>query len=548
MTMSVRISAILIAILTAAFIGASAFCAEKAVESVKPATTAVVKAPVAADSKAAAPVNSASQETKSEEAVQPFVDEASSEKKEDTEKPLETVHPEIFDKAYKTFARDNFEKAAPLFFDYISKNSFTADEYDWAEFFLGVSFRKMGLTHAAVDTLSRLITRKPDVQIVNYSLEIFEEITRTLPYDRDLVVLKSICDQEFGFVDDKLNDFIHFHQGVFDWENGFDDWGNQHFNQIRKDTYYHYEFLFQKALYDVSRDKIDSAIETLKIIEAASFKGEDLKNDVRKTLARLLYEKKEYQAADDLYMKISDNIVYQAQNLLERSWVQYRLNQPEKAMGLLYSFKAPVYSNYFTPEYFLLKSFIYKDVCHYQRALSVIDEFRAHYREALDNIYTRKDFTENRPLLLALLGQKKVDDAWRFLRLVDKEKKQVETLKDPQLKAYLQRIYNLEMEKANREFRLLMRDRFEILANELLEYEEKTDLMAYEVGLDMYQRVYQYHYRKDEDKTSTRRQAAKHYSAVYPFQDEFWTDELNTYKVVLEDKCACMEEWDIFFK
>jgi hypothetical protein len=483
-----------------------------------------------------------------EDPVQPFLDDSGKDTKTENEKTLETVNPELFDKGYRAFSRNNVEKAASLLYEYVSKNSFTADDYDWAEFFLGVSLKKSGFTHAAADTLSRVITRKPDVQIVNYALEIFEEITRTLPYDRDLVVLRSICDQEFGFVDDKLNDFIHYHQGVFDWENGFDDWGSEHFRQIRKETYYHYEFLFQKALYDVSRNRIDAAIETLKIIEAGSFDGEALKNDVRKTLARLLYEKKDYPAADSLYLKISDNIVYQAQNLLERSWVQYRMNQPEKAMGLLYAFKAPVYSNYFTPEYFLLKSFIYKDVCRYQRALGVIDEFRNHYRDALENIYGRKDFTENKPLLLALLGQKKIDDAWRFMRLVEKEQSQVKKVKDPLLKAWLEKIYALEMEKASRDFRLLMRDRFEILANELLEYEEKTDLMAYEVGLDMYQRVYQFHYRKEEDKEKVKKQVAKHYYAIYPFQGEFWTDELNTYKVVLEDKCACMEEWDIFFK
>lgn len=555
MTMIRRPHILYILILTALLFCVVAVAEEKK-EPVKP--VADQKAPQVLESVApvqdekkvdTATAKSSNQSTeKSDDPVQPFLDADKGEKKSEPEQPLEVVNPEVFDKGYRAYSKNNVEKASSLFYEYVSKNSFIADDYDWAEFFLGVSLKKWGFTHAGADTLSRVITRKPDVQIVNYALEIFEEITRTMPYDRDLVILRSICDQEFGFVDDKLNNFIHYHQGVFDWENGFDDWGNQHFKLIQKDTFYHYQFLFQKALYDVSRNQIDAAIATLREINEASFEGEALKNDVRKTLARLLYEKKDYQGADDLYLKISDNIVYQAQNLLERSWAQYRLKQPEKAMGLLYAFKAPVYSNYFTPEYFLLKSYIYKEVCHYQRALGVVEEFRSHYRDALENIYSRKDYTENKPLLLALLGQKKIDDVWRFLRLLEKERGQIKQVKDPLLKAYLEKIYALEMEKVNKEFRLLMRDRFEILANELLEYEEKTDLMAYEIGLDMYQRVYQYHYKKDADKKTVKKQVAKHYQAIYPFQGEFWTDELNAYKVVLEDKCACMEEWDIFFK
>jgi hypothetical protein len=35
---------------------------------------------------------------------------------------------------------------------------------------------------------------------------------------------------------------------------------------------------------------------------------------------------------------------------------------------------------------------------------------------------------------------------------------------------------------------------------------------------------------------------------VYPFQGEFWNDELADLKVVLPNKCKNLEEWDIFFK
>ncbi|MBU1169316.1 MAG: hypothetical protein KKD44_07105 [Proteobacteria bacterium] len=467
---------------------------------------------------------------------------------EEGDAPVEQDIMASFDKGYEYFAKDDFRDAAPLFYKYITDNTSAAEDYDWAEFFLGVSLKKIGFSHASVDTLSFLVTRKPNTQIVTYILELFEEISRTMPYDRGKVILKSVCDQEYGFVDSKLTDFINYHQGVFDWENGFDEWGDHHFNKIKKGSYYDYSFRYQKALYDISRDEIDPAIIILNEINEASFDGEDLKNDVRKTLARLMYEKKDYQRADDLYNSISNNIVFQAQNLLERSWAQYRLKHQEKAMGLLYAFKAPVYRNYFTPEYFLLKSFIYKDVCHYARALGVIDEFRDHYREALDDVYGRADLTENKVLLLALLGHRKINDLWRFLRLLDTEQARIENIKDPLLKGYLEKLYALQIEETRREFKLLVEDKYEALANDLLEYEEKADLMAYEIGLDMYQRVYQYHYNEETDKKETVKRVGKHYQAFYPFQGEFWNDELNTYKVILEDKCACMEEWDIFFK
>lgn len=454
----------------------------------------------------------------------------------------------LFDDGYALFSGDHFIEAAPYFYRYISENGPEADEYDWASFFLGISLKKSGYSHAAVDVLTHLVTRKPNTRIVTYILELFETMSRTMPYDREKVIHKAIIDQDYGFVDSSLTDFINYHQGLFDWENGFDDWGDRHFAKISTGGYYDYMFRYQKALYDISRDRIDPAIAVLEDINGADFDGEDLKNQVRKTLARLMYEKKEYDRADQLYQSISHNIVYQAQNLMERSWAQYRMGDAEKAMGLLYAFKAPVYRNYFTPEYFLLKSFIYKDVCHYQRALAVIDEFRDHYREALDAVYSRQDPTDNQALLLSLLGHRKIYEAWAFLRLLDAERDTIYAIDDPDLSAYLLKIYDLRLDQARRDFRLCVEDKYEDLANDLLEYEEKADLMAYEVGLDMYQRVYQYHYKEGAGRDKTEKQVPGRYLAVYPFQGEFWNDELNMYKVTLEDKCDCMEEWDIFFK
>jgi hypothetical protein len=468
----------------------------------------------------------------------------------ETARPKGPDFVEAFDAGYKAFLSEKYPQAAGFFFKYIDHNSRDAENFEWAEFFFGLSLEKMGYSHAAVEDLSYLVTRKPNTKIVSHILEYFEELTRTSPYDHEKVINLAVVDQDYGFVSSEIKNFIHFHQGLFDWKNEFNDWGDNHFSQIRKGTYYYFRYQYQRALYMIVKNEIDTAIENLDKIIRADFKGEDLKNEARKTLARLYYEVKEYEKADDLYQEISDNIVFQAQNLLERSWAQYRIDNQEKAMGLLYAFKAPVYSHYFTPEYFLLKSLIYKGVCHYRRALSVIDEFRGHYHDALKNIYERGEISDNHALLLVLLGKKKVNDLWHFLLLLEKEKGQIESLSDPSLAAYLNRIYDMQIQATQKEFRLVLREQFEIIANDLLEYEEKADLMAYEIGLDMYQRVYQYHY-EDEKKTGKAKNllpGMKHYYAFFPFQDEFWSDELDNYKVILEDKCTCMEEWDIFFK
>jgi len=454
---------------------------------------------------------------------------------------------DAFRKGYSFFQEKKYLEASGFLYAYLRDNSPDDLDYEWAEFFFGISLRKLGFSHASIDVLSHLVTRKPNPKIVAYSLELIEEVSRTLPYDRKLVTREVLSGHEYDFVEQRLSDFIHFHQGVFDWEHGFDQWGKDHFNKIIPGSYYFYNYLYQKALYRIYQDRIDDAIVLLKEILKSPLQSDDFKNDVRKTLARLLYEKGEFKEADFMYEQIDKPMLDQAKNIMERAWVHYRNGDNEKAMGLLYAFQAPSFQDFFTPEYYILKSFIYKSVCHYQKALSVVEEFNNHYSDSLKAIYARGKVTENQDLLQVILNKKQINETWRFLLLLEKEREIGKQISQKDLFDYIDEIYSLQIQETVKELQDLVRNEYENMANDLLQYEEEAHLIEYEIGLDMYQRVNQFHYKNDEapfkdDDSEMRRKAA------YPFQGEFWTDELDDYNVTLPDKCSESEEWDIFFK
>ncbi len=466
-----------------------------------------------------------------------------------------SIDPNAFSNGYKLFKDKKYLKACPYFFNYLSNHSQDDADYEWAEFFFGISLKKSGFSHAAVDILSHLVTRKPNPKIVAYCLELFEEITRTMPFDKEKIILKALCDQEYGFVDRELKDFISFYQGVFDWENGFYQWGQDHFSSITEKTYYYYKYQYHRALYAVYQDNIDEAIEILQSIlsedhlkgqDKDSYNTSDLTDEVRKTLARLLYEKGEFRRAEILYEEIEKSILDEALSLLDRAWIQYRLGNAQEAMGLLFAFEAPSFQRFFTPEYYLLKSFIYKDVCHYQTAMTVVKEFNDRYHDALSTIYNRDNYTENKGLLLVILNKKKVKQSWDLLGLLDKEKEKTGKFQEKEraLYKFLDKLYSLQIKKSASHLNEQVENEYAKMANELLKYEEEAYLMEYEIGLDMSKRVSQIHY--SEDKPEKKKSKIK--KVVYPFQGEFWNDELTDYKVTLTNKCQCIEEWDIFFK
>ncbi len=246
------------------------------------------------------------------------------------------AYSQLFNEAYDRFEHRRYRAACKQFYQFLSEKTPDTVDYEWAEFFFGVGMKRMGFSQAAVDSLTTLLTRKPNTKIATYILEMLEQISRSGPFDRDMVLIRGICDQSYGFVEGNLADFVNYYQGEYDWEHGLFQWGDKHFAAIREGSFYHNKYLFKRALRAYYDRRIDSSIKMLKQILLKLEDGDPLKDDARKTLARLYYEVGKFSEADFLYQQIEMNIVDQAQSLMERAWVHYRLGNAERAMGLLY--------------------------------------------------------------------------------------------------------------------------------------------------------------------------------------------------------------------
>lgn len=452
----------------------------------------------------------------------------------------------IFQEGYALFNDEDYLEAANVLYDFIDRTDPDTKNNDWAQFFVGISLDQLGYSHASVDTLSHLLKVKPNPKIVAFILEMFAAISRTDAFDRDLVLSEILSNQDFTFVDDDVANFSHFYQGVNDWKNGLMDWGQEHFDQIDPNSYFYFKYLYHKGLYSHSQGNIQQAINDLSPILGMPDPDAKLLDLTRWTLARLLYEKGDYKTALKIYKKIETPLVENASFLLEQAWNSYRLGDPEKAMGFLYAFEAPSFDRFFTPEFYILKSFIYKDVCHYESAFSVVDQFQSRYGTSLSAIYDRKGASdqESFEILQVILLKEPINRVWRFIQLLEKEQKQTVRLGTGPLAEYVNHIYQLQLQQSSKKLKNNVNDEFEKVANNLLKYQEEANLMRYEIGIDKYQRAANNHYQ-----AKTKQAAAKQTGVVvFQFQGEFWNDELGNYEVSLPSKCEESEDWELFFK
>ncbi len=455
---------------------------------------------------------------------------------------------DVFKKGYDLFKQDDWQNAATHFLRFIELTNEDETNFEWAEFFMGISLDKLGYTHAAMDRLANLAARKPNTRIVSYILEMFEQVSRNQPFDHDQIILQVVNDKDYGFINDDVSGFVHFYQGLQDWKTDHKDWAQDHFSKIPVGSYYHHRFLHFDALNQLQQNKPKATVKKLKALLLVENLDTKLADETRWTLARIFYQLKDWQQAQKMYNQIKTPVVEQASFLLERAWIAYQQQNYSQAMGYLYAFEAPSFKQFFTPEYFILKSFIYKDVCHFESALSISDEFTERYGASLSAIYDRKlaSDEESEELLFVILTNPDVKRHWEFIQALESQRSQIHNIDYKDLKQHINTVYQLQIAQTSADLSASIGSEYKERANSLLKFEEAANLMRYEIGVDMYQSQARAQYDNNKDKGHDSVNKAPP-TVEYDFQREYWNDELGHYQVVLPNKCKAFEEWELFF-
>jgi len=455
------------------------------------------------------------------------------------------VGPEVFDDGVKLYYEDSYVAAAKRLWDYMAGNAPGAKNYGYAEYFLAMSFDKLGMTHAAMEYYFNVAKNRTKPELLPDALQAIERISRKNPIDQELILKDLLYDTSFGYIRIDLRDFILYYQGLLDYRNGFIRWGEKHFARIKKDTYYYFKARYVQAVYELVKFNLEGSIKLFKEILASDIKQADVINNTRQSVARILFEQKKFVESYNMYEQIDAPVSKQASVFLEEAWTQYYQKNYRRAMGLLYALEAPAFFRYFNPEKYLIKALIYQNLCHYNVAKDAVAEFRQYYGDAIAAVYDRVDLDRNEILLDAALQDPALEEMSKFTRLLDTEMGRLDDYSaawgENGLLEHLNRIYDLKIKGVNRRLEVKLDKAIRGVAEKLLEFEEQVNLLEYEIGLSIYKRIKGTPTQKDASKQEIPSSGAQVY---YEFDGEFWNDELHDFRFFIEDRCFSEERWE----
>ena len=219
------------------------------------------------------------------------------------------------------------------------------------------------------------------------------------------------------------------------------------------------------------------------------------------------------------------------------AWVQYRLGQGGRAMGLLSALDAPSYRQLFLPDKFLLRALVYRGACHWLTAKRAARALLRRYATALAAIHDRQPLAEEPELREAALQKGAARRAALLVQELDREREKLTRLSsafEGGLAAHLAELYGSAQAEARRGQQLELDKGVVRVADELLRAAEQVSLVDYEVGLALYRRARGNTAEAPlvfEDVSPGKDEVA------YGFDGEYWNDELAKLRFAIPNRC-----------
>ena len=427
----------------------------------------------------------------------------------------------------------------------------TDENYAWAQFFLAKSLLELKLWHAGAVYLARIARERTNPAVLPKTLEELQKLTDR-PHDEVMIDEQVFGALDLGFLPEEVAGYAHYQQGLVDLRVGNERWATTHFSKLPEASpeasrakYAMLVTRLKNAKRDIPPEMVAQFLELSKDPKLTL----EARNDAVLAVARLRYEQQDFKGALGAYELVqlpSQSMVPgvqlpsldpgRASLYLEEAWTRYQLGQVHAAMGLLTTLDAPSFREEFLPDKYLLRAFIYRDLCHYLPAKRAAKQLTRKYADSLEAIRERENLTVDPRLLRAASAKGSTKRARLFLSSIELEGEQLGRYAGSfgeHMFGSMTRLYDLARAEATRVYQARLHESVRDEADTLLRAAEQVRLMEYEVGLKLYERV-----KKGAKLVPLiEAEALKEKQVAFPFVEEYWNDELRTYRFTLKSRC-----------
>ncbi|MGZ3690215.1 MAG: tetratricopeptide repeat protein [Pseudobdellovibrio sp.] len=373
----------------------------------------------------------------------------------------------------------------------------------------------------------------------------------------------------------KNRELLYFRLADIKHKSGFTEEAIQYYKKVTPQSRFYYNALYNMGLAQDELGRTDEALASFKKLLAsrASAKANDTnKVSALMGIARTYYQQKEWSKSIEMYAKIPRDHPLWHTALFEKTWAMLRSGRFRSTLSNFQTLHSTYYEDAYLPETLVLRAIVYLYICQYDEMEKVLSLFDNQYGPALKKVTAFNDkatpaefyqqFYEAMQLktgheakrqlevpyniLKYVAAEGDVRRAYYYLKKINEEKKSIDEnnqLKRSSIGEYANRILTNRIASTKLSIGGLVKKHLADIKTELSDLTEQAGFVRYEMingrkellKRRMEGKIAKVAAAKSEE--NDREFYIKNGYEYYPFQGEYWLDEVGNYHYLGKQSC-----------
>lgn len=492
-----------------------------------------------------------------------------------TEEEDPNADPQKLEDAIKAFEAKKPLSASYALFEMLQENQFPEKE-DKILYYLGRSLYDLQMYHSAQYYFIEVLKKGPNRPYFKYALPKLVSIAKFTGDDSELArIVTKIPPEEFPR--SARNQFYYL-LGIRLYEEGKLSDARKHFGQVSdKSDLFTKSKYFEGVIYS-KQDKLRSAVRSF--TDVVKTRGEaqtaqelaelDRLRDLSLlNIARIYYAIDNFEDANKYYGTVPRSSKYWPQALFESAWANFVLSDLNLTLGQILTVESPFYAEEeFIPEATILKALTFFNFCEYGDADRILTEFESTYKpmhgemrdflkqysteegkrladQAYDRYFGSKPEKTalNKAVFARFLRNTELAGIVNHLQVMEQEEALIDAQKGQwrdSVGNQLHKVIAEDRERLKRRAGLALLREMAQTTSYLGELLTQSQIIKFEI-VDAKRADYQYKL-SNIDVVDTAKEIERDFSVsrdkiYWPFNGEFWQDELGYYRYTEQGSC-----------
>ena len=490
-----------------------------------------------------------------------------------SEAPEPTGGPDVIEQLIENQRQGKNLTASKGLFDLLKANTYPEHETK-IQYYLAKSLEDMQMTHSAQHYYMEVVRRGPANPYFKYALPKLINIAAVTGNDTELLrIVDKVPPEAFPR---GAKNHLYYLMGRKLYEDGDLTNAASYFQQVSSNSELYMRAKFYEGVIHTERKKLKSAVASFREVRTAQPQQilgatevqqvEDMKDLALISVARIYFGLERFDNADNYYAQVDRESTYWPQSLFERAWTNFWRADLNLSLGLLLTVESPYFADAeYIPEVTILRALTFFNLCEYEEVNRILSGFEAKYKpqqaeieaflaqykdapevrdQAFDAFFTNAhaNSTLDKGLFLRVLRNRDLASIVRHMDRMDQEKALIDEQKGiwkdtvgDQLKQVIETDRVRYKKKAGTE---LLKE-LAVQRTTLADLLTQTDIIKFEVT-DAQRVDYEFKATltdvQAEEKNIIDFAVSKEI-IYWPFNGEFWSDELGYYQYTEKGSC-----------